>query len=65
MIALVHALSRAFQTNAEAESLNIVAIFSGLGLLVSLLSVLFFLFYGFDLGPGFSQDELAIATVLP
>jgi hypothetical protein len=65
MTALVHALSRAFQSDTEDDSLNIVAIFSGLGLLVSLLSVLFFLFYGFDLGPGFSEGELAIATVLP
>jgi hypothetical protein len=49
MTELVRALSHAFQTNAEAESLKIVAIFSGLGLLVSL----FFSTYGLDLSPGF------------
>ena len=53
MTALVHALSHAFQTNAEIDSLKIVAIFSGLGLLVSLLWVLSFLTYGVDLSPGF------------
>jgi hypothetical protein len=53
MTALVHALSHAFQTNAQFDSLKIVVIFSGLGLLVSLLSVLFFLTYGVDLSPGF------------
>jgi len=53
MTALVHALSHAFQTNAEIDSLKIVAIFGGLGLLVSLLCVLFFLTYGLDLSPGF------------
>jgi hypothetical protein len=53
MTALVHALSHAFQTNAEIDSLKIVAIFSGLGLLVSLLCVLFLLTYGLDLSPGF------------
>ena len=53
MTALVHALSHALQTNAEVDSLKIVAIFSGLGLLVSLLCVLLFLTYGVDLSPGF------------
>jgi hypothetical protein len=53
MAALVHALSQAFGTDAEIESLKIVAIFSGLGLLVSLLCVLSFLTYGLDLSPGF------------
>jgi hypothetical protein len=40
-MAAVHALSQAF--GAETESLKIVAIFSGLGLLISLLCVLYFL----------------------
>ena len=53
MTTLVHALSHAFQTKAEVDSLMIVAIFSGLGLLVSLLCVLFCLTYGVDLSPGF------------
>ena len=52
MTALVHVLSHAFQTNGEFDSLKIVAIFSGLGLLISLLCVLFFLTYGLDLSPG-------------
>jgi hypothetical protein len=50
---LVQALSQAFGTDAEIESLKIVAIFSGVGLLVSLLCVLSFLTYGLDLSPGF------------
>jgi hypothetical protein len=48
MTALVHVLSQAFGADAETESLKIVAIFSGLGLLISLLCVL----YGLDLSPG-------------
>ena len=53
MTTLVHALSHAFQTNAEIDSLKIVAILAGLGLLVFLLWVLSFLTYGVDLSPGF------------
>jgi hypothetical protein len=53
MTALIHALSHAFGTDAETHSLDVVAMFSGAGLLVSLLSVLFFLTYGLDLSPGF------------
>ena len=53
MTALARVLSHAFQTNGEFDSLKIVAIFGGLGLLVSLLCVLFFLTYGVDLSPGF------------
>lgn len=53
MAALVHALSQAFGADAETESLKIVGIFSGVGLLVSLLCVLFYLTYGLDLSPGF------------
>jgi hypothetical protein len=53
MAALVHALSQAFGANAEIESLKIVAIFSGVGLFVSLLCVLFYLTNGLDLSPGF------------
>ena len=51
--ALVQALSQAFGADAETESLKIVAIFSGLGALISLLWVLFFLTYGLDLSSGF------------
>ena len=53
MTTLIHALSQAFGADAETESLKIVAIFSGVGLLVSLLWVLSFLTYGLDLSPGF------------
>jgi hypothetical protein len=53
MTALIHALSHAFSADADFDSLQIVAIFSGAGLLVSLLSVLFFLIYGVDLSLGF------------
>ena len=53
MTTLVHALSHAFQTNAEIDSLKIVAILGGLGLLVFLLWMLSFLTYGVDLSPGF------------
>ena len=53
MAALVDALSQAFGTDAEIESLKIVGIFSGVGLLVSLLWVLSYLTYGLDLSPGF------------
>jgi hypothetical protein len=53
MTALIQALSQAFGADAETESLEIVAIFGGAGLLVSLLCVLFFLTYGLDLSPEF------------
>ena len=53
MTALVQALSQAFGADAETGSLKIVAILSGLGLLISLLRVLFFLTYGLDLSSGF------------
>ena len=53
MTALIQALSQAFGADAETESLKIVAIFSGLGALISLLWVLFFLTYGLDLSSGF------------
>jgi hypothetical protein len=49
MTAIAHALSRAFQSPGEFESLKLVAILSGIGLLVSLC----FLTYGLDLSPGF------------
>jgi hypothetical protein len=53
MTALIQALSQAFGTDAETESLMIIAILSGVGLLISLLRVLVFLTYGLDLSPGF------------
>ena len=49
MTAIAQALSRAFATTRDVESLKQVAIFCGAGLLVSLLM----LTWGFDLGPGF------------
>jgi hypothetical protein len=49
MTALVDALSNAFGTDAEIESLKIVAIFSGVGLLIFLS----FLTHGLDPSPGF------------
>jgi len=48
--ALIQALSQAFGNDAL---LMIVAVLSGVGLLISLLKVLFFLTYGLDLSPGF------------
>ena len=53
MTALIDALSNAFGTDAEIYSLKIIALLSGLGLLISLLRVLFSLTYGLDLSPGF------------
>lgn len=53
MTVLIDALSNAFGTDAEIDSLKIVAILSGLGVLVSLLRVLFLLTFGLDLSPGF------------
>jgi len=50
MTAIARALSRAFVTFRDAESLKQVAIVCGIGLLVSLLLMLI---WGFDLSPGF------------
>jgi hypothetical protein len=47
--AIAHALSRAFPSPSEFDILKIVAIFSGIGLLVSLLP----LTYGLDMSAGF------------
>jgi hypothetical protein len=47
--AIAHALSLAVQSASEFESLKLVAIFCGVGLLVSLA----WLTYGLDLSPGF------------
>ena len=49
MAAITKALSRIKVRNADVEALKVVAIFSGLGLLLSLM----FLTYGIDLRPGF------------
>jgi len=49
MTAIAQALSRAVQSAGEFETLKRVAIFSGIGLLVSLVC----LSYGVDLSPGF------------
>jgi hypothetical protein len=47
--ALARALSRAFRTDVDVETLKTVVIFCGVGLLVSLL----FASYGLDLSAGF------------
>jgi hypothetical protein len=49
MAALVQALSRFGGTNVEDETLKLIAMFCGAGLLVSIL----FATYGLDLSPGF------------
>jgi hypothetical protein len=49
MAAIAHALSRAFQSAGEFETLKQIALFCGVGLLVSLVC----LTYGLDLSPGF------------
>jgi hypothetical protein len=47
--AIAYALSRAVRSGAELEALKLVAILSGIGLLLSVMS----LTYGLDLSPGF------------
>jgi hypothetical protein len=47
--AIAYALSRAVRSGAELEALKLVAILSGIGLLLSVIS----LTYGLDLSPGF------------
>jgi hypothetical protein len=49
MAAIAKVLSRIKVRDADVEELKVVAIFSGLGLLLSLM----FLIYGIDLSPGF------------
>ena len=49
MTAIAHVLSRAVQSAGEFETLKLIAIFCGVGLLVSLVG----LSYGLDLSPGF------------
>jgi hypothetical protein len=49
MAAIAKVLSRVKVRDADVEELKVVAIFSGLGLLLSLM----FLIYGIDLSPGF------------
>jgi len=49
MTAIAHALSRAFQSAGEFDTLKQIALFCAAGLLVSLI----FLSYGVDLSPGF------------
>jgi hypothetical protein len=49
MTAIAHALSRAFQSAGESETLKQIALFCGAGLLVTLVC----LTYGLDLSPGF------------
>jgi hypothetical protein len=48
MALLIRTLSRALGSESDIETLKTIAIFSGVGLLVSLL----FLIYGIDLNPG-------------
>jgi Flp pilus assembly protein TadB len=49
MTAIAHALSRAFQSADEFDTLKLIALFCGMGLLLSLVSVA----YGLDLGVAF------------
>jgi hypothetical protein len=49
MAAIAKVLSRIKVRDADVEALKVVAIFFGLGLLLSLM----FLTYGIDLSPGF------------
>jgi hypothetical protein len=49
MTAIAHAFSRAFQSAGEFDTLKRIALFCGVGLLVSLVC----LTYGLDLSPGF------------
>jgi hypothetical protein len=49
MTAIAHALSRAFQSAGEFDTLKQIALFIGVGILVSLVC----LSYGLDLSPGF------------
>jgi hypothetical protein len=49
MAAITKVLSRIKVRDADVEVLKVVAIFSGFGLLLSLM----FLTYGIDLSPGF------------
>jgi len=49
MTAIAHALSRALHSTGEFEALKLIALFCGIGLLLSLVC----LTYGLDLSPGF------------
>jgi hypothetical protein len=49
MTAIAQALSRAVQSAGEVDTLKLIAIFCGVGLLLSLAC----LTYGLDLSPGF------------
>ena len=49
MAAIAHALSRALQSSGEFETLKLIAIFCGIGLVLSLIGMS----YGLDLSPGF------------
>jgi predicted exporter len=53
MAAIAHALSRAFQSAGEFETLKQIAVFCAVGLLVSAAVSLMYLTYGLDLSPGF------------
>ncbi len=53
MAAIAHALSRAFQSTDEFDALKQIALFSGVGLLVSLVVSRLYLICGLELGLGF------------
>jgi hypothetical protein len=57
MTALVQALSRFGSTNVETETLKLLAIFCGAGLLVSIVLAT----YGLDLSPGFFWKPFSLA----
>lgn len=49
MAALARTLAQAFRTDVDVETLKIIVIFCGVGLVVSLMVAT----YGVDLSPGF------------
>jgi hypothetical protein len=49
MVALARTLARAFHIDVDIEPLKIIAIFCGIGLLISMMVAS----YGVDLSPGF------------
>ena len=49
MTAIAHALSRTFQSVGEFDTFKLIALFCGVGLLLSVVSLI----YGLDLGVAF------------
>jgi hypothetical protein len=60
MTAIVQAISRITQTDVESEPLKAILIFSGIGLLLSLIAIQA---YGLDFSAGFFQEgSLGVGT---